>query len=509
MDSRVRPIVPLLAVAGLLLAAAGPGAQIFARDGKAQAIEQGHLAIEELVARAEANAAANAALLPLPGAECSGGMAAIYPCENVDLLSIVPIPEIGAAVGSDVWGWTDPESGREIALPTTTLGLAFVDVTDPSAPVVLGRYEQLSQNEIDIGVLWRDVKVYEDHAFLVSEHASGNLEIFDLTKLRDVTSDQGTISSDVTYEEFGNAHNIAINEETGFAYAVGTDTCGNDEDDGGLHMIDIRDPKNPTFAGCFGEDGYTHDVQCVIYKGLDTRYQGSEICFASNEDTLTIVDVTDKSNPVMLSRNEYPEASYTHQGWITPDHQWFAFGDELDEQGGAVEATATYVMRVHDLENPGEINHHLHDTPSIDHNMYFADGYLWQANYMAGLQVMDYSDEGLASGELSQAAFFDVDPGPDVSEFAGAWTAYPFFESGTIALNSFDSGLFLLRANVPEKAEEQPPFSPGGDDEPAPAPEPEEEPAGSALPATGGGLALVGLALVGVAVAGRRFTGRG
>ena len=41
---------------------------------------------------------------------------------------------------------------------------------------------------------------------------------------------------------------------------------------GGLHMVDIEDPLNPQFLGCFAEDGYVHDSHCVIYEGPDTRW---------------------------------------------------------------------------------------------------------------------------------------------------------------------------------------------------------------------------------------------
>ena len=33
------------------------------------------------------------------------------------------------------------------------------------------------------------------------------------------------LEADTHYAEFGNAHNININEDTGFAYVVGTKTC--------------------------------------------------------------------------------------------------------------------------------------------------------------------------------------------------------------------------------------------------------------------------------------------
>ena len=41
--------------------------------------------------------------------------------------------------------------------------------------------------------------------------------------------------------------------------------------------MDVSDPLNPTFAGCFGDDGYVHDAQCTIYTGPDTEHQGKEV----------------------------------------------------------------------------------------------------------------------------------------------------------------------------------------------------------------------------------------
>lgn len=42
---------------------------------------------------------------------------------------------------------------------------------------------------------------------------------------------------------------------------------------GGLHILDVSDPKNPIFLGCVSEDGYTHDAQCVMYNGPDARFE--------------------------------------------------------------------------------------------------------------------------------------------------------------------------------------------------------------------------------------------
>ena len=84
---------------------------------------------------------------------------------------------------------------------------------------------------------------------------------------------------------------------------------------GGLHVIDVSDPANPREVGCFEDDGYVHDAECVIYNGPDTTYNGREICFCYNENSFTIVDVTgdDDSQWQMLARETYAGSAYTHQ----------------------------------------------------------------------------------------------------------------------------------------------------------------------------------------------------
>jgi choice-of-anchor B domain-containing protein len=387
------------------------------------------------------------------GLDCADGFAGPFPCENVHLESLVPLAAMGGGTGNDIWGWTDPLSGNEYAIMGTSNGTSFIDVTDARNPVVVGTMPTQSAVVLP---LWRDIKVFDDHAFAVSEHSGHGMQVFDLTRLRAGNAVPSVFTPDSVYAEFSNAHNIVINEESGFAYAVGTNTCR-----GGLHMIDINDPKNPAFAGCFDEDGYTHDAQCVIYDGPHRKFKGREICFNSNEDTVTVVDVTDKANPVLLSRSGYPEAAYTHQGWLTPDHRWFLFGDELDEQRGTVGNTTTYIMDARSLTQAAPITAYAHDTQAIDHNLYIHDDFVWQANYVAGLRVLDYTDASLAAGQLHEVGFFEVVPGADPSEFAGAWSVYPFFSSGTVVVSTLEEGLFVLRPDLPPSAKSSQSSGPG------------------------------------------------
>lgn len=154
-------------------------------------------------------------------------------------------------------------------------------------------------------------QVYADHAFIGSEAANHGLQVYDLTQLRNIQLSNISINilqETAYYDQFGSSHNIVINEDTGYLYAVGSYTCSS-----GLHIVNIQDPTDPKFEACYADDGYVHDAQCVVYKGPDEDYQGREICFCYNEISLTIVDVEDKNNIKMISKVLYDNLFYTHQ----------------------------------------------------------------------------------------------------------------------------------------------------------------------------------------------------
>ena len=364
---------------------------------------------------------------------CENGFAAGYPCDQVDLMGFVASSSLGGGDAEDLWGWTDPLDGNEYAIVGMAGTTAFVDVTAPSAPVVLGTLPSHTGSS-----LWRDVKVYNNHAYIVSEATGHGLQVFDLTRLRNVSNPPVTFTEDGHYDGFGNAHNIAINEASGRAYAVGTSTFS-----GGLHILDLSNPTSPTLIGSFAEDGYTHDAQIVNYAGPDPDYAGREICFAFNENTVAIVDVTDPTDAVLISNSGYAAADYTHQGWLTEDSRYLLVNDEGDE--GSVN-TRTYIWDVLDLDNPILIGTHVGSTPAIDHNLYNHQGHCYQANYRAGLRILSLDD--VASGQLSEVAHFDVYPASNSAQFNGAWSVYPFFESGNIIVSHIEEGLFVLRANL-------------------------------------------------------------
>ena len=339
------------------------------------------------------------------------------------------------AEGADIWGWTDPMTNAEIAIIALTTGTSFVDITDPFNPELLGFLPTQTNASF-----WRDVKTYSNHAFIVADSAgSHGMQVFDLTRLRDVTTPQ-TFAADTVYTGVNSMHNLAINEDTGYAYLVGESSSNMS-----LHIVDISTPASPQFVTEW-ENKYTHDTQVVVYNGPDADYQGREIAINSDENQITIVDVTDKQNIAIISSVGYANSRYTHQGWFTEDQRYFLSNDELDETG-LNQNTRTFMWDFSDLDNPTLINFYEHPTTSIDHNLYTHNGLVYMANYTSGLRVFELDD--IANGNLTATAYYDTYPINDGATFNGAWSVYPYFESGNLIVSDIDGGLFVLTiANV-------------------------------------------------------------
>ena len=405
----------------------------------------------------EAAARTSQAATTRRSARCVGGMAAEFPCKNVNLLGHLTLAEIGGGeIGNDIWGWVDRRTNREYAIMGKTNGTAFVDITNPRKPRLVAHLPTQAEGARRF---WRDIKVYKDHAFVVSEHFNHGMQVFDLTRLREFKKNDppATVAADTVYTGVSNTHNIDINTESGFAYLVGTNTCGNGVENGGLHMVDVRDPLNPTFAGCAiaelpatPNNNYVHDTQCVNYDGPDRRYRGREICFGSNEQTVVIYDVTDKSDPVVLSQTTYPTASYTHQGWLALGGRYFVFNDELDELFGVAPEgkQTTYIVNVESLTDPGEVMASPNNTTSTDHNLYIKDGVIYESNYTSGLRLFD--EDTVPSGDLREIGYFDVYPENDAPGFeGGSWSNFSRYrDDDIVAVSSIDRGLFVLETDV-------------------------------------------------------------
>ncbi len=369
----------------------------------------------------------------------SNGFADQYPCSNYDLMSLTDTDTLSGsfgASGSDVWGWTDSNTGKEYAIAGMTNSTAFVDITDPVNPVFLGRLNSNAGSST-----WRDIKIYNNYAFIVADNVGAHgMQVFNLTNLRNVSSPPVNFTADKVYTGVESCHNIIINEDKAVAYLVGCRSING----GGPIFVDISNPLNPTLLGNYTADGYSHDAQVITYNGPDTDHTDKEIYIGSNENEIVLLDVTDKTNVIRLSKVSYPQIGYTHQGWFTEDQRYFILGDELDEQNLGLN-TRTLVFDFTDLDNPMLSSTYSGASQAIDHNGYVKGNEYFMASYRAGMRVLDITNIGASANSMTEIGYFDTYPSDDNTFFSGVWSVYPYFSSGNILINDIEKGLFIVR----------------------------------------------------------------
>ena len=412
-----------------------------------------------------------------PLAECIDGHAKFelngkeyeFECDGYDLMGYISLDEMNADSGNDSWGWTDSSTGKEYALMGLDNGTGIIDISIPTSPLYLGKIPTATEPSS-----WRDLKVFNDHVFIVSEAEGHGMQVFDLKQLRGLNIKKN-FTADYTYTGYGQAHNIAINIETGYAYTAGSGVAGNGRPGFGIHALNISDPSSPVLELQLPDFGYSHDAQIINYKGPDSDYFDKEIYVGSNETKVVFVDVTDKTNPQLISEFFYDD-EYTHQAWLTEDHSFALLGDELDELDKSTQPwslktnvqTRTIVIDIRDLDNPTLHFNYLSDTEAIDHNGYVLGSNYYLASYTSGMRVIDIIN--IEQKSFSEVGFFDThadnhdhnlikntsnvwsDPGDhdgkkgqEIEAFNGAWNVYPFFKSENIIISDINSGLFIVK----------------------------------------------------------------
>ncbi|MCH7571389.1 MAG: choice-of-anchor B family protein, partial [Planctomycetes bacterium] len=333
-----------------------------------------------------------------------GGAPAIeFPASGITLLSWIPLmqfaPEINRA--NDCWGYVSP-SGREYAIIGLSHGTAFVEVTNPGNPQIVG---SIMTGPIST---WRDIKTYQTYAYAVSEAGSG-IQVFDLSQI-----DSGIVTLVNTVTDTGSSlltttasHNVAINETSGYLYRCG----GGGAPAGtlaGLRIYDLSIPASPAYVGDW-TTRYIHDAQIVNW--TTGALAGHELAFCFSNDNspsgnpgVDILDVTDKTNILSLPLATYDNPAYSHQGWLSPDHNLLYLNDELDDA-----SFGTRLLDVSDPALPVQVGSFTNGNTSIDHNLYTKGNFIYESNYRSGLRIFDATNP-LAPVDV---AFFDTWPDDD------------------------------------------------------------------------------------------------
>ena len=328
-------------------------------------------------------------------------------------LSLLGTYEWPTTEGSDIWGWVNPVNGNEYALVGLNDGFSCVNVSNPSNPI-----EEFYI--ADLNSTWRDIKTWGNYAYITTE-ADAGLLIVDLT---DMTGNSNwhvtefTNPSTGTNTSFTAAHNLYI-DENGICYIFGASSNnGGNPTDGAIFLDVNANPTNPIYLGEW-DDEYIHDG---MTRG-DTLYAG---CI--NIGDLYIIDVSDKSNPVVIGTHQTPSV-FTHNAWVSDDGKYVFTTDEKSDA-----YIASY--DISDMSNIQEIDR-IQSNPesnSIPHNTHVDGNFLITSWYRDGTVVHDISNPH----NLVQVAYYDSYSGSG-DGFDGCWGTYPFFPSGNIISSDINS----------------------------------------------------------------------
>jgi len=333
---------------------------------------------------------------------------------NIEFLGRLDYQDLRDSDLSNLWGYTD-ELGNEYAI----VGVNGTGENNPGGVSVVALGDGSDPQEVFFypgpASIWREVKVWNDHAYITTEANSGGVTIVDLGPLPQSTALTATVWQAPDWET---SHSLFI-DENGRLYIHGADR-GN----GGMIMYDLtQDPWNPVEVGEF-DQWYCHDS----YARGDTLY-GAHVL----DGFLSIIDVSDPASPVLLGTQATPN-DVTHNVW-------------LDDSGNNLfttdERPNSYVGS-YNVSDPSDIQfqHKLRSdngSGAVPHNTYWLDDYLVTSYYTFGVTIYD----ALRPHNLVEVGHYDTTPLTG-DGFRGAWGVYPFFDSKRLIVSDIERGLYVL-----------------------------------------------------------------
>ncbi|MEP7264655.1 MAG: choice-of-anchor B family protein [Bacteroidota bacterium] len=310
-----------------------------------------------------------------------------------------------------VWDYVD-SLNNEYAIVGVSDKVSIVDVTNPAAPVERFSVPALSGQTS----LWRELKTWNKHAYAVSEGGGGVICI-DLSHLPDTVTYNHWYGDSAISGLIADAHTIAATD--GYIYVFGATGVS----PGGCIIADISDPMNPHFTGLYTEN-YIHDG----YIRNDTLWAG-EIYLGQ----FSVIDVTDKSNPVLITATTTPSA-FTHNVWLSDDGTHAFTTDEHTD-------APLVSFNVSDLTNIQLEDIYVTDSlPSREvHNVRVLNDYLINPSYGSQLTIVDAAHpDNLIEIARAPTIFNGSNPGL-------CWDASPYLPSGNILVTDINGGLFIFQ----------------------------------------------------------------
>ena len=404
-----------------------------------------------------------------PATNCVNGQAGVFPCNNMDLLSHIPLADFPSNpnAANDIWGHVDLNDQREYAIIGLRNSVAVVDLMDPENPRIVGQVTGPSTT-------WRDIKVFqrfnettftwEAYAYVTADSANQGTLIIDLNQLPNSISLANRDNTDIA------AHNVYISNVD---YSLGTQLpnttaqlhiAGSGNFGGSFRSYSLQDPTDLSSTFSFTtatRADYTHDMSSLNITDQRATTQcvnavaGTCLLILDfNENQLRLWDHSNPNTSVNLSNTSYPNVSYVHSGWWSEDRQFVFVHDELDERDRSLNTTLR-IFDVSNLTSPTLAGVWTGPTAAIDHNGFVRGNRYYMSNYERGITVLDITDPTTPT----EVGYFDTFPSSDNTSFNGAWGVYPYLPSGIILASDINTGLYVLRDNTAQSATSQLSFS--------------------------------------------------
>lgn len=328
--------------------------------------------------------------------------------KNLNLLATLPFP--GQTLAG-CWHYEDGQ-GNAYALVGTASGIAIVNVTVPSSPVILFQLPGVNS-------LWHEVKVEGQYAYAVSEgvDASGirnGMQILDLRFLPDSVPYKFYTGDGAIANQLTKAHTVTTSGHYVYINGHNISSLGT-----GVLICDITDPWNPVYTGAITMN-YCHDS----YVRGDTIWTSDIIA-----GQFSVYDISNRAIPVLLATQQTP-GQFNHNAWLSDDSRTLFTTDEHSNQPMAA-------YDVSDLSNITLLDQYftINMPASEVHNVRVLNDFVINPSYGSQLTIVDAH----VPDNLVEVANY-----PTGSSLC--WDADPYFSSGIIAATDMNSGnLFIFQ----------------------------------------------------------------
>ena len=339
-----------------------------------------------------------------------------------------------------VIGWVDPQDNKEYAILGSTTGYYFIDVSNPTAPVV--RDFELG---INTNALWREMKTYGNYCYMVSDDAVPNgLIIADLSYLPD--------SIHVVHKGnsiLNRSHTVYVDGNKLYCGYVNIPSVGQRS----MAVYDLTNPASPALLRILNQD------YPAISSVHDMWVQNDTVFASCGNDGLHIYKFNSNNTfTEIASYTGYIQAGYNHSSYRTADKNTLVFCDEVPTN------TVVKILDVSDFSNftlKDTIKSNQGATP---HNPYIlGNDFAVVSYYQDGLYIFNIQDPS----NVSVAGYFDTHPQNGANNnypssptpYMGAWGADPYLPSGHILVSDMQNGLFVLDASAAVGVQENKTFS--------------------------------------------------